>query len=181
MRVFPRILFCRFGRSISGTDLLQDIDLNGEYYVLYGRSVLPFAGELSTHTGNELPAVSANLVNVLTSTGVQAADSFQSVRNGLVRAHGILMLIAWPLLATTAIFFATNMRGALPKGEWFQVHRAFMIASLILTALGFVLIFISQARNPIPGLSELGISDHITVFCLAVCGRYLRAVERIKP
>ncbi len=154
--------FCRFGRSIGGTGTKHDVNLDGDYYVLFGRSVFPFAGELLTHTGNELPAVSADLVNVLNATGAQAADSFQSVRNGLVRAHGILMLIAWPLLATNAIFFATNMRGALPK-EWFQIHRAFMIASLFLTALGFVLIFIAQARNPIPGLSELGSADSVTV------------------
>ncbi len=102
-------------------------------------------------------------MSVLNETGVPPASSFQTVKDWLVRAHGILMLIAWPLLAANAIFFASNMRGALPKGKWFQVHRAFMIASLFLTALGFVLIFISQARNPIPGLSELGISDCITV------------------
>ncbi len=158
------IIFCSFGRSISGTGTTEDVDLDGEYFVLYGRSGSTSAGGISTHTGNELPSVSAESVNVLNATGAQAADSFQSVRNGLVRAHGILMLIAWPLLAANAIYFVTNMKAALPKGEWFQVHRAFMIASLFLTALGFVLIFIAQARNPIPGLSELGSADAVTVY-----------------
>ena len=32
------------------------------------------------------------------------------------------MLIAWPVLASTAIFFATWMKPALPNGEWFQVY-----------------------------------------------------------
>ena len=32
------------------------------------------------------------------------------------------MLIAWPLLAFTAIFFAAWMKPALPNGEWFQVR-----------------------------------------------------------
>ena len=40
------------------------------------------------------------------------------------------MIIAWPLLAVTAIFFAAWMRPALPNGEWFQVHRAVMLGSL---------------------------------------------------
>ena len=40
----------------------------------------------------------------------------------LLRAHGILMLIAWPLLAVSGIFFAAWMRPALPNGEWFQVN-----------------------------------------------------------
>ena len=39
----------------------------------------------------------------------------------LVLAHGVLMLVAWPLLATIAIFFASWMKPALPKGGWFQV------------------------------------------------------------
>ena len=40
----------------------------------------------------------------------------------LLRAHGILMLIAWPLLAISGIFFAAWMRPALPNGEWFKVY-----------------------------------------------------------
>ena len=40
----------------------------------------------------------------------------------LVRAHGALMLIAWPLFGVTGIFFASWMRPALPKGQWFQVN-----------------------------------------------------------
>ena len=41
----------------------------------------------------------------------------------LLRAHGIIMLIAWPLLAVSGIFFAAWMRPALPNGEWFQVNQ----------------------------------------------------------
>ena len=32
------------------------------------------------------------------------------------------MLIAWPLLSFTAIFFAACMKPALPNGQWFQVY-----------------------------------------------------------
>ena len=42
-------------------------------------------------------------------------------RQQLLQAHGILMLVAWPVLAFTAIFFAAWMKQALPNGEWFQV------------------------------------------------------------
>lgn len=34
---------------------------------------------------------------------------------------GILMILAWPLLVVSAIFFALWMKPALPNGEWFQV------------------------------------------------------------
>ena len=78
-------------------------------------------------------------------------------RSNLIRAHGILMIIAWPLLAVIAIFFAAWMRPALPNGEWFQVHRGFMIASLIVGLTGFFLIFVAQYRRmPTPGLIDLG-------------------------
>jgi len=79
-----------------------------------------------------------------------------TVRDGLIRAHGILMIIAWPILAMTAIFFASWVKPALPNGEWFQVHRAFMIASLFIAALAFLLIFVAFRQNAIPGLITLG-------------------------
>ena len=89
--------------------------------------------------------------------------SFEHIRSALVRFHGILMLVAWPLLVSTAIFFAAYMKSALPNGEWFQIHRALMIAALFVGASGFVVIFIAQLRNPTPGLIELGTSDGLTV------------------
>ena len=39
----------------------------------------------------------------------------------LITAHGILMLVAWPILSFTAIFFAVWMKPALPNGQWLQV------------------------------------------------------------
>jgi len=119
----------------------------------------------------------------------------------LIRAHGILMIIAWPILAVTAIFFAAwmNSKPALPNGEWFQVsnlstvhayslphslwvvhtvrllstpvtrtslpslphqvHRAFMMVSLFIAALGFVLIFVAFQDSR--GLITLG-SDNVS-------------------
>ena len=82
------------------------------------------------------------------------------------------MILSWPLLVVAAIFFAAWMKPALPNGEWFQVlfyytakahlytpvfhffqfHRAFMLAALFLTAVGFILAFVASAQNPTPGL-----------------------------
>ena len=31
------------------------------------------------------------------------------------------MIVTWPVLAVTGIFFAAWMKPALPKAEWFQV------------------------------------------------------------
>ena len=79
---------------------------------------------------------------------------------------GILMIRSWPLLVVAAIFFTAWMKPALPNGEWFQVycrakahlytpvfhfffqfHRTFMLAALILTAVGFILVFVASTQN----------------------------------
>lgn len=67
---------------------------------------------------------------------------------------GILMVIAYPLLLVTAVFFASWMKQVLPKA-WFHIHRVLMIISLCCSLLGFMLIFIANKDNPTPGLINL--------------------------
>jgi len=64
------------------------------------------------------PVVSTSRVNPVTSRGVVGMNTVKDV---LIRAHGILMIIAYPILVMTAIFFASWIKPALPNGEWFQV------------------------------------------------------------
>ncbi|KAL5483811.1 hypothetical protein EMCRGX_G020226 [Ephydatia muelleri] len=54
------------------------------------------------------------------------------------------MVVAWPVLAVMGIFFAAWMKPALPKAEWFQVHRAAMLVSLFLGGVAFLLIFVAK-------------------------------------
>ena len=62
-------------------------------------------------------------VNPAQTGGTVGGDVFDLVhRPRLIRAHGALMIIAWPFLAVIGIFFASYMRAALPNGEWFQVN-----------------------------------------------------------
>ena len=75
---------------------------------------------LATHRGQSQPNPRlTRRVNILEESGVVGGELTTKAR--LVRAHGILMIIAWPVLAVTAIFFAAWMKPALPNGEWFQV------------------------------------------------------------
>lgn len=150
----------RFTRSITGNNSTQDYNLNDDYYVLYGRGNNdPVAGRLRTHIGERtpLPSISSTKLNPVKDSGVILdVSTFENVKRGLIRAHGIMMLIAWPLVAATGIFFAAYMRQALPKGGWFQVHRVLMIVSLLVAAVAFLIIFVSQSHNSIPGLIKLG-------------------------
>ena len=154
-----------FGRSIAGNEEGQDFNLNADYYVIFGYSdgIASSGGLFSHRTGDSPsnPSVTGEQFSIVEDAGVGGAGAFESVKRGLVRAHGIFMLVAWLLLANTAIFFASYMRPALPNGEWFQVHRAFMITALFLGAAGFVLIFISQARSSPPGLIDLNVGKLI--------------------
>ena len=147
-------------RSIAGSNDPKSLNLNDSYYVMYGRSSGKIAddGTLKYHQtsggANLNPKMSESLVNPTNDTGSQTPESFDRIKKILIQSHGILMLLAWPLLASNGIFFASFMRPALPNGEWFQVHRACMMASVVVAAVGFVLIFVSQMKNSIPGLID---------------------------
>ena len=108
-------------KQIAPGDVDTDLDLNNDLFVLYGVGPTGTgAAALLPHNlgpgGN--PLVSGGRVNAVADAG--AAVPFPTVN--LLRAHGILMLISWPLLAISGIFFAAWMRPALPNGEWFKVE-----------------------------------------------------------
>ena len=65
---------------------------------------------------------------------------------------GILMTVAWPLLAAIGIFFSAWTKPAFPKGQWFQFHRALMISSIIVSSIGLILVFVAHRNNIIPGI-----------------------------
>ena len=77
------------------------------------------AGRFPDHRPGPLPLISDGEFNPAEDEGEIGVSLF---RQQLIQVHGILMLIAWPLLAFTAIFFAAWMKPALPNGEWFQVR-----------------------------------------------------------
>ena len=104
----------------------QDLDLSKPLFVIYARRLEPSPnlGTIDTHTsgGAAVRGTTPNRILATNDTGTSEENIFEIVhRPNLIRAHGILMIIAWPLLAVTAIFFALFMRPALPNGEWFKV------------------------------------------------------------
>ena len=70
--------------------------------------------------GNRIPQISDGRFNPVSDEG---EIGISRLRQQLLQAHGILMILAWPILAFTAIFFAGWMKQALPNGEWFQVNH----------------------------------------------------------
>lgn len=108
-------------KRIAPTDNAHDLNLDSQLYIMYGRRKGDSEkGELFPHEAGpgEIPKLSNELLNPLTLSAA-LDDSFP--RSILLQAHGIIMIITWSMLAATGIFFASWMRPALPKREWFQV------------------------------------------------------------
>ena len=119
--------FLSVAKPIIGSDVDRDLNLDDDLYVLLARrEALIQSGSgsnilTSPHDSIGNRFMSDNLTNPVTAGGERRGGGVAGVRNALTRAHGILMLLAWPLLALSGIFFASWMKPALPNGEWFQV------------------------------------------------------------
>jgi len=69
---------------------------------------------------------------------------------------GILMVIAWPMLAWLGIGMARYIKPALPNGEWFFYHKFLVISSLFISCISFASIFIAYRNTETRGLINLG-------------------------
>ncbi len=106
-----RYKICSFGRSINGTGTTQDVNLGGDYYVLFGRSGSQSPGILSTHTGNENPSVSADLVSVLNA--IEAPQPSPNPTNGVTPnpTNGVTVGIEPPHALILLLLFFINIMG----------------------------------------------------------------------
>ena len=66
------------------------------------------------------PAISSTTTNPARYSGDVGSIK---LRKALSKAHGILMIVAWPWLTGTAMLFAAFLKPVLKKGKWFQVWR----------------------------------------------------------
>ena len=64
------------------------------------------------------PSVSDRKMNPVTGKGSLVQSRTAII---LTKTHGILMVVAWPVLAVTGAYFSAFMKPALPNGAWFQV------------------------------------------------------------
>ena len=136
--------------------------MNSSFYLLYGVGQERAARAVTPHEFGLLgtPQISKSKVNPASTSASFGGDT---VRPALTRIHGIFMWIAWPVLACTGIFFAVWMRGVLPNGEWFQVHRALMLSSLVFAVMGIVAIIAAQYRS-VPTRGIINFRDNVRYF-----------------
>lgn len=116
------------------------IDLHQHRHLMLGDGPA-FGDILAMHKEN--PLVTAEMVNL------QSTDIIGDVaRYPLVKVHGCLMILAWIFCTGVGLVFARfykpvwSNRTILGLKVWFQFHRGLMVTTLVLTLVGFIIIFV---------------------------------------
>jgi len=135
---------CSFRRPITPTDANRDYLYDMSKSLL---GVLSYGGGLQgvrpTYHGRNQYA-SAQIDFLATEAVVSQAVPL----DGKLKAHGILMIIAWMLLATCGIFMPRYMKPVLKdrkicgKAAWFPIHQVTMLSCVVTFIAGFVMILV---------------------------------------
>ena len=79
-----------------------------------------------------IPTISSTTINPADQTG---GPTFSLLHRALTKTHGVLMIVAWPVLAGTAVLFPAFLKPVLKKGKWFQVGCCMPFTFLPLSSL----------------------------------------------
>lgn len=135
-------LFC-FGTSFSlmneGSFFGFVFFLSSHWSLFFLLPVLPASTSQGFTFHQRIPSISATTVNPAQYAG--AVENTQ-LREALTKTHGVLMIVAWPVLAGTAVLFAAFLKPVLKEGKWFQVRHMLsrgLVSSEINTTLCFLI------------------------------------------
>ncbi|NXU49869.1 FRRS1 reductase, partial [Turnix velox] len=141
-RLVDGVLQCSFQRSIHLSTYKGRFNLDGSYYIFLADGEASEDGQLHKH--HRQPLITNGKYNV---TGLpQDIGGSRSPR--YIKAHGALMFVAWITTASTGVIVARFFKPVwsqsflFGKEMWFQVHRMFMLTTVMLTGISFVLPFI---------------------------------------
>ncbi|XP_013403700.1 putative ferric-chelate reductase 1 homolog [Lingula anatina] len=96
-------IWCRFTRTITSSDAKMMKPLNNEYHILFAKGPVA-SGAVGKHGFDYYggPAVSPQRTNLIKTDNIGGRASYP-----LVKAHGILMILAWVLTSSIAIILLT--------------------------------------------------------------------------
>ncbi|CAD5111915.1 DgyrCDS1176 [Dimorphilus gyrociliatus] len=149
-------LRCRFTRSVKvandDPEASRVFDLSEQYYVFIGKGSA-VRGIKMKHTS--IPVISPRKVPLTEIGDVSGLAKFP-----LVKAHGILMIVAWSFFANIGLLLPRYFKLCWNKYQlfnekiWFQIHRMCMITVVLCTITAFIVIFVevkgfSQGSKPI--------------------------------
>ncbi|KAM3914375.1 putative ferric-chelate reductase 1 isoform 2-T3 [Leptodactylus fuscus] len=144
-RMEDGILQCSFHRNIRIPDTPERFPLDGSYYIFLADGDAE-DGEIHRH--QRQPLITSKMYNLAES----AEDVGGSRSPLLIKFHGAMMFIAWMTTVSIGVLVARFFKPVWPTstlcGEkvWFQLHRAFMVTTVLLTAIAFVLPFLYRGH-----------------------------------
>ena len=126
--------------------------MNNSYYLFYARSDEGGSPHFLKH--EETPRVSYFPINVLHDNTTNAG---YIPRGGLMKAHGVVMMMAWLLIYVVLLLFASasfrkENNDLSRKDWWFQSIRKVSIAAIVVLAIGILLVIIANRDSNPPGL-----------------------------
>uniref|UniRef100_A0A4W5M091 Ferric chelate reductase 1 n=1 Tax=Hucho hucho TaxID=62062 RepID=A0A4W5M091_9TELE len=136
------VIQCRFRRDIFLPRQIESrfsLDQSYFLFIAHGR-----AGDGVIHRHDRQPLISTHQT-VITGPPKNLAGSRSPL---LIKFHGVFMLVAWMTTVTTGVIIARYFKHDWPETRlfgrrlWFQVHRALMTLTVLLTCVGFSLPFI---------------------------------------
>ncbi|XP_036378251.1 putative ferric-chelate reductase 1 [Megalops cyprinoides] len=140
-RTSDGVIQCRFRRNIHIPQDHNRFSLNESYYLFVANGR---AENGMVHRHDRQPLIST-FQKVILGPAENLSGSRSPV---LIKFHGAFMLVAWMTTVTTGIIVARYFKNDWPRSAlfgqkvWFQVHRALMILTVLLTTVGFVLPFV---------------------------------------
>ncbi|XP_061094222.1 putative ferric-chelate reductase 1 isoform X2 [Conger conger] len=140
-RLSDGVIQCSFRRDVHIPQDLTRFSLNESYYLFLANGR---AENGMIHRHGRQPLIST-FQTVITGAPQNLSGSRSPL---LMKFHGAFMLIAWMTTVNTGIIIARYFKDVWPDralcglGGWFQVHRALMVLTVLLTSVAFTLPFI---------------------------------------
>ncbi|KAJ7350979.1 DOMON domain-containing protein frrs1L [Desmophyllum pertusum] len=174
---------CRFRREKQ--DNIMATDLNNKHlFVIFATGPIGPDNSLNEH---DWKAHSMSPVNLAEIQILEASVYDLTV----IQIHAVLMVIAWVGFATMGMFIARYMRPVWGEKNmcgtkvWFQVHRALMIVTALLTVAGAVFAFIyvghwSEDAGAHPYIGIVVLSIAVAQPMIAFCRPPLDGIRRLQ-
>lgn len=106
------------------------------------------------------------------SAGTPNCESTHDVKLWM-RVHGTLMTVAWGLLLPAGVA-ASMLRGALPEGKWFFLHRGLQCSGLLLSLVAVVLAVYSNTNKALDNPHKILGAAILLAAILQPLGAFLR-------
>ncbi|XP_034979757.2 ferric-chelate reductase 1 [Zootoca vivipara] len=141
-RMADGLIQCSFRRRIRFPALQGRFNLDANYYIFMADGEVSEGGMIHKHYRQ--PLITDGKFNV-TGPGKDIGGSRSPL---LIKIHGALMFIAWMTTVSIGVIVARFFKPVWPNsllfGEeiWFQVHRALMVMTVLLTGASFILPFL---------------------------------------